>query len=113
VNAPGKVTLAYTGPITSTARCIDLAGTLCTRLMNRLTATARRQLSVTNAVYSHDGQHVLIPAALACWGNDSSKPGRDAARRGIQSRGAGRWSNLPPGSVPGLNEIGDAGPATR
>jgi len=116
VNAPGgKVTPAYTGPITSTGPMHRiLEGTLVdTVLTNRLDGNVAAPVNclVTNAVYSHDGQYVLIPAGSRVLGE--TKP--------VQSVGETRLAVafnrvvLPDGRTYrldqflGLNEIGDAG----
>jgi type IV secretory pathway VirB10-like protein len=116
VNATGtKVTPAYTAPITSTGPMHRiLEGTLVdTVLTNRLDGHAAAPVNclVTNAVYSHDGQYVLIPAGSRVLGE--TKP--------VQSLGETRLAVafnrvvLPDGRTYrldqflGLNEIGDAG----
>ena len=116
VTAPGaKVTPAYTGPITSTGPLHRvLEGTLVdTVLTNRLDGSVAAPVNclVTNAVYSHDGQYVLIPAGSRVLGE--TKP--------VQTLGETRLAvafnrlALPDGRTYrldqflGLNEIGDAG----
>jgi type IV secretory pathway VirB10-like protein len=116
VTAPGaKVTPAYTGPITSTGPMHRiLEGTLVdTVLTNRLDGSVAAPVNclVTNAVYSHDGQYVLIPAGSRVLGETKS----------VQSLGettlavAFNRVVLPDGRTYrldqflGLNEIGDAG----
>jgi type IV secretion system protein TrbI len=116
VNAAGaKVTPASTGPITSTGPMHRLLeGTLVdTVLTNRLDGHVAGPVNclVTNAVYSHDGQYVLIPAGSRVLGE--TKP--------VQSVGETRLAVafnrvvLPDGRTYrldqflGLNDIGDAG----
>jgi type IV secretory pathway VirB10-like protein len=116
VNAAGaKVIPAYTGPITSTGPMHRLLeGTIVdTVLTNRLDGHVAAPVNclVTNAVYSHDGQYVLIPAGSRVLGE--TKP--------VQSLGETRLAVafnrvlLPDGRTYrldqflGLNEIGDAG----
>ncbi|MBI3494276.1 MAG: hypothetical protein HY047_21215 [Acidobacteria bacterium] len=115
-NAPtGKMTPAYTGPIASngpTHRVLE--GTVIdTVLTNRLDGSVAAPVNclVTNAIYSHDGQAVLIPAGSRVLGE--TKP--------IQSFGETRLAVafnrlvLPDGRTYrldqflGLNDIGDAG----
>src|SRR5439155_25569078 len=66
-SVPGaKVTPAYTGPITSTGpmhRVLD-GSVIDTVLTNRLDGSVAASVNclVTNAVYSHEAQYVLIPA---------------------------------------------------
>ena len=104
-----------TGPITSggpTHRLLE--GTVIdTVLTNRLDGSAAAPVNclVTNAIYSHDGQYVVIPAGSRVLGE--TKP--------VQSYGETRLAVafdrlvLPDGrtyrldSFMGLNEIGDAG----
>ena len=104
-----------TGPITSdgpTHRLLE--GTLIdTVLTNRLDGSVAAPVNclVTNAIYSHDGQYVLIPAGSRVLGE--TKP--------VQSYGETRLAVafnrlvLPDGrtyrldSFMGLNDIGDAG----
>jgi len=110
-----KVRPAATGPITSdgpTHRLLE--GTLIdTVLTNRLDGSVAAPVNclVTNAIYSHDGQYVLIPAGSRVLGE--TKP--------VQSYGETRLAVafnrlvLPDGrtyrldSFMGLNDIGDAG----
>ena len=108
-------TRAATGPITSIGpRHRVLEGTVIeTVLTNRLTGsvTAPVNCLVTTPIYSHDGQHVLIPAGSRVLGE--TKP--------VQTFGESRLAVaftrlvLPDGSTyrldefMGLNEIGDAG----
>jgi type IV secretory pathway VirB10-like protein len=106
---------AATGPIVSTGPLHRLLeGTLIdTVLTNRLDGSAAAPVNclVTNAVYSHDGQYVVIPAGSRVLGE--TKP--------VQSLGETRLAVafnrlvLPDGrtyaldSFMGLNDIGDAG----
>lgn len=115
-NAPGsKLRPVATGPITSdgsTHRLLE--GTVIdTVLTNRLDGSVAAPVNclVTNAIYSHDGQYVLIPAGSRVLGE--TKP--------VQAYGETRVAVafnrlvLPDGrtyrldSFMGLNEIGDAG----
>jgi type IV secretion system protein TrbI len=107
--------LAATGPITSTGPLHRiLEGTVIdTVLTNRLDGGAAAPVNclVTNAVYSHDGQYVVIPAGSRVLGE--TKP--------VQTVGETRLAvaftrlALPDGRTypldqfMGLNEIGDAG----
>ncbi|HYT69016.1 MAG TPA: TrbI/VirB10 family protein, partial [Vicinamibacterales bacterium] len=106
---------AATGPIVSTGLLHRLLeGTLIdTVLTNRLDGSAAAPVNclVTNAVYSHDGQYVVIPAGSRVLGE--TKP--------VQALGETRLAvvfnrlMLPDGrtyaldSFMGLNDIGDAG----
>jgi type IV secretory pathway VirB10-like protein len=107
--------LAATGPITSTGPLHRLLeGTVIdTVLTNRLDGSAAAPVNclVTNAVYSHDGQYIVIPAGSRVLGE--TKP--------VQTVGETRLAvaftrlALPDGRTypldqfMGLNEIGDAG----
>jgi type IV secretion system protein TrbI len=107
--------LAATGPITSTGPLHRiLEGTVIdTVLTNRLDGSAAAPVNclVTNAVYSHEGQYVVIPAGSRVLGE--TKP--------VQTVGDTRLAvaftrlALPDGRTypldhfMGLNEIGDAG----
>jgi type IV secretory pathway VirB10-like protein len=113
--SPTKPRLAATGPITSTGPLHRiLEGTVIdTVLTNRLDGSAAAPVNclVTNAVYSHDGQYVVIPAGSRVLGE--TKP--------VQTVGDTRLAvtftrlALPDGRTypldqfMGLNEIGDAG----
>ena len=115
IAASSKLRPVATGPITSdgpTHRLLE--GTLLdTVLTNRLDGSVAAPVNclVTNAIYSHDGQYVLIPAGSRVLGE--TKP--------VQSYGETRLAVafnrlvLPDGrtyrldSFMGLNEIGDAG----
>ena len=108
VNAPGaKVTPASTGPITSTGPMHRLLeGTLIdTVLTNRLDGTCGRagQLSRHQCRLLARRTARADSGGLSRAGGNEARPelGRDAARRGVQSPGAARWSHLPPRSVPG------------
>jgi type IV secretion system protein VirB10 len=110
-----KLRPVATGPITSdgpTHRLLE--GTLIdTVLTNRLDGSVAAPVNclVTNAIYSHDGQYVIIPAGSRVLGE--TKP--------VQSYGETRLAVafnrlvLPDGrtyrldSFMGLNDIGDAG----
>ena len=110
-----KVTPAYTGPITSTGPIHRvLEGTVIDAVLtNRLDGSIVAPVNclVTNAVYSHDGQYVLIPAGSRVLGE--TKP--------VQAFGETRLAvafnrlALPDGRTYrldqflGLNDIGDAG----
>ena len=110
-----KVRPAVTGPITSTDPMHRiLEGTVSdTVLTNRLDGSVAAPVNclVTNAIYSHDGQYVLVPAGSRVLGE--TKP--------MQSYGESRLAVafnrlvLPDGRTyrldqfMGLNEIGDAG----
>lgn len=106
---------ASTGPITSTGRTHRLLeGTMIdTVLTNRLDGSVAAPVNclVTNPVYSHDGQYIVIPAGSRVLGE--TKP--------VQAFGETRLAVafdrlvLPDGSTyrldsfMGLNDIGDAG----
>lgn len=110
-----KLRPAATGPITSTGPLHRvLEGTVIDAVLtNRLDGSAAAPVNclVTNAVYSHDGQYVLIPAGSRVLGE--TKP--------VQTLGETRLAvafnrlALPDGSTyrldqfMGLNDIGDAG----
>jgi type IV secretory pathway VirB10-like protein len=116
-SAPGSARLrpVATGPITSNGPLHRiLEGTVMdTVLTNRLDGSVAAPVNclVTNAIYSHDGQYVLVPAGSRVLGK--TKP--------IQSYGETRLAVafnrlvLPDGRTYrldqflGLNEIGDAG----
>jgi type IV secretion system protein VirB10 len=107
VNAAGAtVTPAYTGPITSTGPMHRLLeGTLVdTVLTNRLDGHVAAPVNclVTNAVYSHDGQYVVIPAGSRVLGET-----RLAVAFNRVVLPDGRTYRLD--QFLGLNEIGDAG----
>lgn len=105
----------FTGPITSNGPVHRLVeGTVIdTVLTNRLDGSVAAPVNclVTNAVYSHDGQYVLIPAGSRVIGET----------RPVQAVGDTRLAVtfhrlvLPDGSsygleqVTGLNQVGDAG----
>jgi type IV secretory pathway VirB10-like protein len=113
--AASRVRPAATGPIGATGPLHRvLEGTVIdTVLTNRLDGGAAAPVNclVTNAVYSHDGQHVLIPAGTRVLGE--TKP--------VQTFGETRLAVafdrlvLPDGRTyrldqfMGLNDIGDAG----
>ena len=118
VSGPGttaKTRPASTGPITSTGSTHRLLeGTMLdTVLTNRLDGSVAAPVNclVTNPVYSHDGQYVVVPAGSRVLGE--TKP--------VQTFGETRLAVafnrlvLPDGSTyrldqfMGLNDIGDAG----
>ena len=115
IAASAKARPAATGPITSNGPMHRiLEGTLVDAVLtNRLDGSAAAPVNclVTNAVYSHDGQYVLIPAGSRVLGE--TKP--------VQTLGETRLAVafnrlvLPDGRTygldqfMGLNEIGDAG----
>jgi type IV secretory pathway VirB10-like protein len=110
-----KARPAATGPITSTGPLHRiLEGTVIdTVLINRLDGSTAAPVSclVTNAVYSHDGHYVLIPAGARVLGD--TKPVQTFG----ETRLAVAFNRLvfPDGRTyaldqfMGLNEIGDAG----
>ena len=87
-------------------RCIALLeGTVIdTVLTNRLDGSRAAPVNclVTNPVYSHSGQHVLIPAGAACSAKrDRCRPGRDTARGRVPPAADARRPHLPPRPVHG------------
>ena len=89
------------------ARC-----TACSRAPHRHGAhesTGRQQRPrpvnclVTNALYSHSGQHVLIPAGARVLGETQARAGarRDAPGRGLPSAADAGRQHVPPRPVPG------------
>ena len=82
-------------------------------LTNRLDGSAAAPVNclVTNPVYSHSGQHVLIPAGARVLGETTARAGarRDAAGGRLPSAADARRPHLPLDQFIGLNQIGDAG----
>jgi type IV secretory pathway VirB10-like protein len=115
----GRTRPAVTGPITSDGPLHRLVeGTIIDAILtNRLDGSVAAPVNclVTNAVYSHDGQFVLVPAGSRVVGE--TKP--------VQAVGDSRLAVvfhrlvLPDGSsyaldqVTGLNQVGDAGLSDR
>ncbi len=115
-NVPGsKLRPVATGPITSngpTHRLLE--GTLIdTVLTNRLDGSVAAPVNclVTNAVYSHDGQYVVIPAGSRVLGETKPVQSYGETRLAVAFNRLvfpdGRTYRLD--SFMGLNEIGDAG----
>ena len=115
-NAPGRpATPARTGPISPMGPLhLVLEGTtIDTVLTNRLdgSVAAPVNLLVTNPVYSHSGQHVLIPAGARILGETSPVQGLGETRLAVALHRLlmpdGRTYSLD--QFLGLNQIGDAG----
>ena len=73
-----------------------------TVLTNRLdgSETAPVNCLVTNAVYSHSGQHVLIPVGARTRDYEASTGARrDAACRGVSPLAHARWTHISAGRV--------------
>lgn len=110
-----KLRPVATGPITSdgpTHRLLE--GTLIdTVLTNRLDGSVAAPVNclVTNAIYSHDGQYVLIPAGSRVLGETKPVQSYGETRLAVAFNRLvlpdGRTYRL--GSFMGLNDIGDAG----